>query len=113
MSETIRNIKNIKNIMNIMPHPFDARVADAASSLHRRAAHTAALHGRVSAAPDDARIRLVCGTRCSEVQVCQGHWGCFGLPAGRYRVEYIARRMVLAQDVDVLDGREIENDFDL
>ncbi len=67
----------------------------------------------MSAASDDARIRLVCGTRCSEVQLWDGQWGCFGLPAGRYRVEYIARRLVLARDVELLDGREIEIDFDL
>jgi hypothetical protein len=76
-------------------------------------AGTAALLGRVPVGRPNARVRLSSGTRHLELPVQDGHWGCFGLPAGRYRVEYVAQRLILARDVDVDEGREVEIDFDV
>lgn len=90
-----------------------------ASSAARRIDHgvprarTAALIGRVPRAAADARIRLCSGARAVELRVQDGHWGCFGLPAGHYRIEYVTRRMILARDVDVPEGCELEIDFDV
>ena len=34
-------------------------------------------------------------------------------PAGTYRVEYVERRRILAREVDVAEGCEVEIDFDV
>jgi hypothetical protein len=77
------------------------------------AAHGAALHGRVRAAPHDARIRVSSGNRSLDLCVQDEHWGCFGLPPGRYRVEYVSTRMILSREVVLDDAREVQLDFDL
>jgi len=77
------------------------------------AAHGAALHGRVLAGPKDARIRVSSGNRWLDLPVHDDEWGCFGLPPGHYRVEYVSTRMILSREVELGDGREVELDFDL
>jgi hypothetical protein len=74
---------------------------------------TAALLGRAPIDGDGGRIRLCSGARAVELLVHEGHWGCFGLPAGTYRVEYVERRRILAREVDVAEGCEVEIDFDV
>lgn len=77
------------------------------------AAHGAALLGRVRAAPNGARIRVSSGQRSLDLVVHEEEYGCFGLPPGQYRVEYVSTRMILSRDVELGDGREVEMDFDL
>jgi hypothetical protein len=76
-------------------------------------ARTAALLGRAPIDGDGGRVRLCSGARAVELLVHEGHWGCFGLPAGTYRVEYVERRRILAREVDVAEGCEVEIDFDV
>jgi hypothetical protein len=79
----------------------------------RSAARGAALLGRVHAAPNGARIRVSSGTRSIDLVVHDEEYGCFGLPPGAYRVEYVSTRMILSREVVLGDGREVELDFDL
>lgn len=74
---------------------------------------TAALLGRAPIDGDGGRVRLCSGARAVELLVHEGHWGCFGLPAGTYRVEYVERRRIMAREVDVAEGCEVEIDFDV
>jgi hypothetical protein len=77
------------------------------------AARGAALLGRVHAAQQGARIRVSSGNRSVVLAVEDEAFGCFGLPPGHYRVEYVSTRMILSRDVVLADGREVELDFDL
>lgn len=91
--------------------PPRARIDDRAR--RHPEARTAALLGRAPMDGDGGRVRLCSGARAVELLVHEGHWGCFGLPAGTYRVEYLERRRILAREVHVAEGCEVEIDFDV
>jgi hypothetical protein len=72
---------------------------------------SATLSGRIVGGCGAPRIR-VCGPAVIAVPLVLGdRWECSGLPPGRYRVELVDDRTVLAREVELLASREHFVDF--
>jgi hypothetical protein len=71
---------------------------------------TATISGHIVGERGAPRIRIT-GPRVATPLVLGGRWECSGLPPGRYRVELVDARRVLAREVEVFAHREHFVDF--
>lgn len=72
---------------------------------------TATLSGRVAGDSGLPRIRVRGPDTTATPAVIGGRWECSGLPPGRYLVELVADRTVLAREVELVAHREHFVDF--